>query len=131
MARLSLDVAIQEQSQNLLKIADNLDKLAKKLEGIGQIKAAPQIDVDTKKAERKMDGFATAIGTAAGFAGAKAGMALSAGLFGSLDVERTTDKLAAQLRLSADESGRVGGVAGKLYAEAYGENLGEVSSAVG
>src|SRR5215216_6521524 len=66
MARLSLDVAIQEQSQGLLKIADNLDKLAKKLEGLGSIKAEPKVEVDTKKAEGKFGAFGSKIAGLAG-----------------------------------------------------------------
>jgi hypothetical protein len=48
-----------------------------------------------------------------------------------MDVEAATDKLAAQLGSSAAESEVLGGVAGALYADAYGGSLAEVNTAVG
>ncbi len=70
------------------------------------------------------------LGVAAGAAGLAAGGALAAGLFAAMDVEKANDKLTAQLGLTEAESERIGGVAGALYAGAYGENLGEVNGAV-
>lgn len=55
---------------------------------------------------------------------------LATGLLAAMDVEKANDKLTAQLGLTAVESERIGGVAGALYAGAYGENLGEVNGAV-
>lgn len=63
--------------------------------------------------------------------GAAIAAAAGAALFNAMDVSAANDKLAAQLGLSAEESKRIGGVAGDLYANAYGENIGEVNTAVG
>jgi len=80
------------------------------------------------------DSFAAKIGplvkTGAVAAGAAAGLALGYALTSALDLEAANDKLAAQLNLSEAESERIGGVAGKLYADAYGESIQEVNGAV-
>lgn len=57
--------------------------------------------------------------------------ALGAGIVGAMNVEAANDKLTASLGLSAQESKRIGGIAGKLYAGAYGDSLEEVNTAVG
>lgn len=64
-------------------------------------------------------------------AGLAVGAALAAGVLGSMNVEAANDKMAAQLGLNAAESERLGGVAGSLYANAYGGSLEEVNTAVG
>lgn len=64
-------------------------------------------------------------------AGAAIGTAFSVGLAKTLNVQAANDKLAAQLGLSAEESKRIGGVAGKLYADAYGDSIESVNTAVG
>lgn len=47
-----------------------------------------------------------------------------------LDAQAATAKFQAQLGLSAKESERIGGVAGKLYSQAYGESMDEVREAI-
>ncbi|MFI0484891.1 phage tail tape measure protein [Actinomadura sp. 9N215] len=47
-----------------------------------------------------------------------------------LDAQAATAKFQAQLGLSAKESQRIGGVAGKLYSSAYGESMDEVRTAI-
>lgn len=74
-------------------------------------------------------GFGGKLGVLAGAAGAAAGAALAAG-FLAMDLEKSNDKLAAQLRLTEDESARVGAVAGDLYAGAYGESMDQVNEAL-
>ena len=79
-------------------------------------------------------------GFASGFGGAaKAGLAAVAiaaaavfakGFANALDVEKANDKLAAQLGLPPDEAERLGKIAGDLYANAYGESIGEVNEAL-
>lgn len=49
----------------------------------------------------------------------------------AMDIEAGSDKLAAQLALTAVESERLGGVAGRLYADAYGGSMEEVNTAIG
>lgn len=63
--------------------------------------------------------------------GAAMAAAIGAAAFEAMDISAANDKLAAQLGLSEDESARVGKVAGTLFAGAYGENIGEVNTAVG
>ncbi|MEU1810945.1 phage tail tape measure protein [Micromonospora aurantiaca (nom. illeg.)] len=62
--------------------------------------------------------------------GAGIGGALTSGITGALDVGAANDKLRAQLNLSAEQSGRIGKVAGELYASNYGESMGEVNDAI-
>ncbi|SDZ02446.1 phage tail tape measure protein [Herbiconiux ginsengi] len=67
-----------------------------------------------------------AAGAAAAFAGAKIGQAFAE----SLDIESSQAHMNAELNLTAAESARIGGAAGKLFAENYGENMQEVNGAV-
>lgn len=66
--------------------------------------------------------------TAAAGAGLAAGFMLGFG--NAVEQGDTTAKLGAVLNLTGPESERAGAVAGNLYADAYGENLGEVGGAV-
>ncbi|GAA0215523.1 hypothetical protein GCM10009527_009230 [Actinomadura nitritigenes] len=59
-------------------------------------------------------------------AAALIGPAISKGL----EAQDAQAKFRAQLGLTAKESGRIGGVAGKLYSQAYGENMDEVRGAI-
>jgi phage-related minor tail protein len=59
-----------------------------------------------------------------------AGAALAQGLSAALDLTAATAKLKAQLGLTQVESQRIGSVAGKLYAGAYGESMSEVNDAI-
>lgn len=63
--------------------------------------------------------------------GVAAGAAITASLVSAINVDAANDKLAAQLGLSVDEAERLGGVAGDVYAAAWGEDLGAVNDAVG
>lgn len=67
-------------------------------------------------------------GLAAG--GVLAGVALAKGLLDSLDNEKTGDKLAAQLGVEGKRAEEIGSIAGKLYADAYGDSLATVNEAV-
>lgn len=62
--------------------------------------------------------------------GALAAAGLAKAFSESLDIGAANDKLAAQLGLTAEESKRVGGIAGDLYANAYGDSLETVNGAV-
>lgn len=62
--------------------------------------------------------------------GLAAGAVLVKGISDAIDAEASTDKLAAQLGLSPEEATRLGGVAGDLYAQAYGDSLGQVNEAL-
>jgi TP901 family phage tail tape measure protein len=79
------------------------------------------------------DGVKPAMSKAVGFvaAGAAAmGAAFIAGVSKALDHEAAADKMAASLGLSGEESKRLGGIAGKLYADAYGDSIETVTGAV-
>ncbi|WP_143569427.1 phage tail tape measure protein [Streptomyces acidiscabies] len=75
-------------------------------------------------ARERFDAAATAIG-------ATAGVALGASLMQSLSIDQANSKLAAQLGLTQAESERIGSVAGNLYANAYGDSMEHVNTAVG
>lgn len=79
----------------------------------------------------KLKGFGGKGAAIAAGAGLAIGGAIAAGVLGAMNVEAANDKLAAQLGLTAAESERIGGVAGALYADAYGGSLEEVNTAVG
>ncbi|MER6956005.1 hypothetical protein [Streptomyces sp. NPDC000618] len=75
-------------------------------------------------ARERFDSVATGIG-------ATAGAALGVSLVESISIDQANDKLAAQLGLTESESARIGGVAGDLYADAYGDSMEQVNTAVG
>ncbi|MEU5769794.1 hypothetical protein ABZ782_28155 [Streptomyces asoensis] len=75
-------------------------------------------------ARERFDQVATGIG-------AMAGVSLGASLVQSISIDQANSKLAAQLGLTQEESARIGGVAGDLYADAYGESMEQVNTAVG
>jgi len=76
------------------------------------------------------DSLKVAAGVAVAAVAGKAADALSEGFTAALDVGAARSKLQAQLGLTADESKRIGGVAGKLFAGAYGDSMEEVNAAV-
>ncbi|MBK3625914.1 hypothetical protein JHN59_13885 [Streptomyces sp. MBT49] len=75
-------------------------------------------------ARERFDQVATGIG-------AMAGVSLGASLVQSISIDQANSKLAAQLGLTKEESARIGTVAGDLYADAYGESMEQVNTAVG
>lgn len=88
-----------------------------------------------REAGRRFGGaFEIAVGSAIGdqlseFAG-KAAETFSSGFEQALNITGAQGMLQAQLGLTAEESQRVGGVAGKLFSQAYGENMQEVQGAI-
>lgn len=70
------------------------------------------------------------IATAAAAAGLAAGAALMNGVSEALEREKAGDRLAAQLGVGEERSAELGRIAGSLYANAYGESLGEVNAAI-
>ncbi|MDX5565644.1 hypothetical protein PYK79_23170 [Streptomyces sp. ID05-04B] len=75
-------------------------------------------------ARERFDQVATGIGVSAG-------ALLATGFAQSMTLDAANDKLAAQIGLTEAESSRIGGVAGDLYAHAYGSSMEEVNTAVG
>ncbi len=81
-------------------------------------------------AQGKLKGFGRAIGPGIAAAGAAAGVALVGGLTANLNLGAGRAKLAAQLDMTAEESARVGKVAGQVYANNWGESLDHVNQAI-
>lgn len=90
-----------------------------------------------------LDGFSTgiaALGTKAGPIGvgltAAAGVALAVGgligqqVMAGMEREVASDRIAAQLGLSESEAARFGASSGRVYADNFGESLGDVNSAM-
>lgn len=83
------------------------------------------------RASGEVSRFGDRIGAVAPAIGAGFGAALGAGVMASLEMEASGDKLAAQLGLTPEESERIGRVSGDLFADAYGDSMEEVNTAVG
>lgn len=66
----------------------------------------------------------------AGFAALGVGAILTEQIAAGLDAEKANDKLAATYDLTAKESAKAGRIAGRLFSEAYGADLGEVNAAL-
>lgn len=83
-----------------------------------------------KSATKAGEGFKKKFGKYAKAAGIATGAILGAALVSGLNTEDATVKLQHQLGLTAEESKRIGGVAGSLYAQGYGESADEINGAV-
>lgn len=70
-----------------------------------------------------------AMGLAAG-AGLAIGAAVMSGLESAMDAESAKKKLFAQVGATGPEMKKLGAVAGKVYADAYGESMGDVTEAI-
>ena len=81
------------------------------------------------KLSKMMSGSALKAGVA-GAALALGAVALNAFMTG-MDNEKSADKVAASLGLSDADAAKLGGIAGDVYADAYGESLAEVQEVVG
>lgn len=81
--------------------------------------------------EKASEGFGSKFKAGIKVAALAAAALIGASLVQGMDVEAATDKLGAQLGLTADESKRIGGVAGHLFANAYGESIEDVTAATG
>jgi cell wall-associated NlpC family hydrolase/phage-related minor tail protein len=79
-----------------------------------------------EKLQSKMQRF----DAAANVVGVAAGAAFAGGFVKALDVSAGQAKMSAQLGLTARESKRVGGVAGKVFAGAFGDSMETVNTAV-
>ncbi len=122
----------------------DLDKSGKRLGGLTRVGHEAKLhlesgsfDSSVDKAGSKLEGLsdvAKKVGGAVGAllaAGAAAGLAaIGKGFADALDVGAVNDKLAAQLGASGDYAADLGKIAGDLYADAYGESLGQVNEAL-
>jgi hypothetical protein len=94
------------------------------------VEAEVEVTADTDAAERNLDGFADAAKVGAAAAGVAIGATLSAGLANAMEFESAMATLEAQLGSGGTIAADAGQIAGNLYANAYGESLGEVGNAV-
>lgn len=88
-------------------------------------------DSTIDKMPDKVKGSGVAMGIAGGIVAAGVGAALSNGIQNAIELDSARGKITAQLGLTESESARIGNVAGTLYAQAYGESVEEVNTAVG
>lgn len=77
-----------------------------------------------------LSGFAAKAGPVMAAAGVALAAALGASVAGAISLDATTDRMSVQLGVSATEAGRIGDVAGDLYAQAWGDSTQEVTDAV-
>lgn len=96
------------------------------------------LDLDTSKWDAAVDrtpskftGKAAAFGAAGLVVGGVLAAAMAKGLTDAINFDATNDKVAAQLGLTEAESARVGTLAGKVYAQNYGESVEQVQQAIG
>ncbi|MCO7196893.1 phage tail tape measure protein, partial [Pseudonocardia sp. McavD-2-B] len=93
-----------------------------------------KFDSDVDGAESKFRGLGGKLktaGKAIGIgAGAAAGTAIATGIATNLEMGAAQAKLKAQLGATGPEAARLGGIAGRLYSQAYGGSLDEVNQAV-
>jgi hypothetical protein len=78
----------------------------------------------------KIDGSSKVLKGAAALAAGGIALALAGGINNALDLQDANANLSAQLGLTTEESARLGGVAGRLYSDAYGDSIEGVNSAV-
>ena len=79
----------------------------------------------------KMNGYAPIMAAAGAALAVGVGMAISKGIADGMEMETAVAKVSAGLALTADESERVGKLAGQLYRDAYGESIGDVTRVIG
>lgn len=97
---------------------------------IGDAVEATAAFEDAEKAGKSFEDSMSKLKDGVKIAGAAAGAALAAGVYGGIENAQAGNKLAAQLGLDPAESERLGGIAGRLYADAYGESLSAVNDAL-
>lgn len=89
-----------------------------------------KLDEGIKQSEGKVRAFGDGVKKTLAVAGGAAMTAMTAGMLANLDIGEGRAKLAAQLDLSAQDSARIGAVAGKVYAGNFGESLQQVNQAI-
>jgi phage-related minor tail protein len=82
------------------------------------------------RAQERVRGFGESAKAGLATAGAAAGAMIGVGIAQNLDIGAGRAKLAAQLDLSKDDSARIGAVAGKVYANNFGENLDQINETI-
>lgn len=104
-----------------------------KVDDLGaKVRDVPDVELDTTKAEENADSLGESI---ADIAGKAAGTLGAAALFSeawsqALDLQAGVDRMNATLAATPAQSQRFGDLAGKLYAEGYGEAVGDVTTSI-
>lgn len=88
------------------------------------------IEVDPQGASQGMAKLHGLMEKASAGVGIASGVALAGSLVQAMDLSASRGKLQAQLGITTQESKRIGDVAGKLFASAYGGSMEEVNTAV-
>lgn len=89
-----------------------------------------KLDAGLSGGKAKLKAFGDGAKTALATAGAAAAAAIGVGIAQNLDIGAGRAKLAAQLDLTAEDSARIGAVAGQVYADNWGESLDDVNAAI-
>lgn len=98
---------------------------------VGRLRIDPrQWDKGLDDAESGFKGLGNRITTLATVAGTAAALAFGVALIGAMDEQDVGFKVAAQLGRSAEEAERLGHVAGKIYADNFGESVADVGDAL-
>lgn len=87
------------------------------------------LDAATRDGEESV-GRLTTVMAGLGVAGAAGGAALSVGFARAADLEEGQAKLQAQLGLTAEQAGEYGALAGSVYADNFGTDMGAVNAAI-
>lgn len=120
-----LEQSFRNSGKAAEKFGDEVGQAAKDV-GDATDDMADSTEESTSKMGDALKGFA--VGAAALGAGAAAGYA--AAFENNMEIEKANDKLAAQLGLNEETSKVLGEVAGRLYADAYGDSLEDVNEAI-
>jgi phage-related protein len=91
---------------------------------------ASEWDRKLKGAQGSLKAFGVAGAALAATAAVAIGAALTKGITESMDIEKGTDMIQAQLGLTEAQAGTAGKAAGSLFAKNYGESMDEVQGAV-
>jgi len=89
-----------------------------------------EFDGALARAADHLKGFATKGAAIAGAAGLAIAGAIGTSIAAGMNLEVGRDKLAAELGLSEPDSARIGKIAGQVFAQNYGDSMGEVNDAV-
>lgn len=118
----------REALARLAKAEETAATASKRLAAAQQDTAAAVKDVGDAAEDEvgKLDGLKTA----AGAAGAGAAALLVKGFMDNLNIEAGRAKLAAQLDLSGEDAAKAGSVAGKVFRDAFGEDMTQVNEAI-
>ena len=97
---------------------------------IGDAAGATKAYKDAEGAADKFGAKMSKMSDVSLLAGVGAGAALTKGLFDAVDADSANRKLAGQLNLGAEDAKKAGELSGRLYGQAYGDNLEEVNGAI-